>query len=167
MIKKIGVPLSNLNRSVKPGWEITLEGQVKKITVITRENAKDGKTLRYFRMKRPKQNSRHVWQLEELKQKIMAKKRKLKRCSKCQVIQTKQDFTKNWKKISTNKWMDNARGTNQQSDAKEAKQFWSKIWEQKGHNRKAEWINNIGKRITSTLRSIWGGNTSEINPSNS
>ena len=28
--------------------------------------------------------------------------------------------------------------TNQQPDAKEAKQFWSKIWEQKEHGKKAE-----------------------------
>ena len=31
----------------------------------------------------------------------------------------------------------------QQPDAKEAKRFWRKIWEQKDHNKKAERINNM------------------------
>ena len=35
----------------------------------------------------------------------------------------------------------------QQPDEKEAKQFWSKIWERIEHNRKAEWINNMGKEL--------------------
>ena len=37
--------------------------------------------------------------------------------------------------------------TNQQPEAKEAKQFWSKIWEQKEHNRRAKVINNIEKEL--------------------
>ena len=37
--------------------------------------------------------------------------------------------------------------TNRQLDAKEIKQFWSKIWEQKEHNKKAEWINNMKKEL--------------------
>ena len=32
-------------------------------------------------------------------------------------------------------------------DAKETKQFWSKIWEQKENNRKAEEINNMKKEL--------------------
>ena len=32
-----------------------------------------------------------------------------------------------------------------QPDAKEAKRFWRKIWEQKEDNKKAEWTNNIKK----------------------
>ena len=31
--------------------------------------------------------------------------------------------------------------TKQQSDSKEVKQFSNKIWDQKEHNRKVEWIN--------------------------
>ena len=37
--------------------------------------------------------------------------------------------------------------TNQQADAKEAKQFWSKIWEQKEHNGNADWINSMKKEL--------------------
>ena len=35
---------------------------------------------------------------------------------------------------------------NHQPDAKEKKN-WSKIWEQKEYNRKAEWINNMKKEL--------------------
>ena len=33
--------------------------------------------------------------------------------------------------------------TYQQPDAKETEQFWTKIWQPKKQNEKAEWINNI------------------------
>ena len=29
----------------------------------------------------------------------------------------------------------------------EAKQFWSKIWERREHNRRVEWINNMEKEL--------------------
>ena len=35
----------------------------------------------------------------------------------------------------------------QQLDDKETKQFWSKIWERREHNRKAEWISNMEKYL--------------------
>ena len=37
--------------------------------------------------------------------------------------------------------------TNQQLDAKEAKQSWSKICEDKEYNRKVKWINNMKKEL--------------------
>ena len=37
--------------------------------------------------------------------------------------------------------------TNQQQDDKETKQFSSKIWERREHNRKAEWISNMEKEL--------------------
>ena len=37
--------------------------------------------------------------------------------------------------------------TNQEPDAKEAKQLWSKIWEQKEYKRKAKRINNMKKEL--------------------
>ena len=33
--------------------------------------------------------------------------------------------------------------TYQQPDAKETQRFWTKIWQTKKHNQKAEWINNM------------------------
>ena len=47
----------------------------------------------------------------------------------------------------------------QQSDAKETKQFWNKIWKQKEHNRMAEWINNFKKDIQKLEESPRGGLT--------
>ena len=32
-------------------------------------------------------------------------------------------------------------------DAMEAKRFWSKIWEQKEHNKNTEWKNNVEKEF--------------------
>ena len=40
--------------------------------------------------------------------------------------------------------------TDQQLDEKEEKQFRSKIWEHKEYNRKAQWTNNVKKRIAMT-----------------
>ena len=37
--------------------------------------------------------------------------------------------------------------TYQQPDDKETKQFWGKIWQPREHNRKAKWINNLGKEL--------------------
>ena len=37
--------------------------------------------------------------------------------------------------------------TYQQPDDKNAKQFWNKIWERREHNRRAEWISNMGKEL--------------------
>ena len=35
----------------------------------------------------------------------------------------------------------------QQPDARETEQFWSKLWQPREHNKKAEWINNIAKEL--------------------
>ena len=37
--------------------------------------------------------------------------------------------------------------TYQQLDAREAEQFWGKIWQPREHNEKAEWISNLGKKL--------------------
>ena len=37
--------------------------------------------------------------------------------------------------------------TYQQPDAKETEQFWTKIWQPKKHNGKAEWINDITREL--------------------
>ena len=37
--------------------------------------------------------------------------------------------------------------TYQKPDAKETEWFWSKIWQEKTHNEKAEWINNITREL--------------------
>ena len=37
--------------------------------------------------------------------------------------------------------------TYQQPDAKETEQFWTKIWQPKTHNEKAEWINDMTREL--------------------
>ena len=56
---KTGVLLRSPNRNPKPGLEIRLEEQAKN---LRQQDAKDGKIPGYVGMKRPKQNSRQLWQ---------------------------------------------------------------------------------------------------------
>ena len=37
--------------------------------------------------------------------------------------------------------------TYKQLDAKELQRFWTKIWQPKKHNEKAEWINNMTREV--------------------
>ena len=37
--------------------------------------------------------------------------------------------------------------TYEQPDARETQRFWTKIWQPKKHNEKAEWINNITREL--------------------
>ena len=87
----------------------------------------------------------------------MAKEGRLKRYRK-RVKQYKQNriFQNNERKFDQQD-AGECRGTNQQLDAREAKQFWSKIWEQKEHNIKAALINNMEKDSKIDLRwtHIW------------
>ena len=48
--------------------------------------------------------------------------------------------------------------TYQQPDAKETEQFWTKIWQPKKHNEKAEWINDMTRELEE-LKEIQSGNT--------
>ena len=64
---------------------------------------------------------------------ILAKKRKTKKIPRQD--QTKQKTKKNLPTIG-GEWAK----PYQQLDAKETRRFWSKIWEQKDHIKKVEWI---------------------------
>ena len=37
--------------------------------------------------------------------------------------------------------------TFQKQDAKETERFWTKIWQPKKHNKKAEWTNNMTREL--------------------
>ncbi len=37
--------------------------------------------------------------------------------------------------------------TSQQTDIKETEKFWTKIWQPKKHNQRAEWVNNITREL--------------------
>ena len=84
-------------------------------------------------------------QLEEIKQNVQSKDGKTKMIPRHnQTIQIKQDILKQRKKIPPAS-IGECTKTYQQPDVKEAKEFWSKIWEGREHNRKAGWINNMEK----------------------
>ena len=76
------------------------------------------------------------------------------------ILETCSDYKANYKTIQTQKKnikkkqrkfyqqvKEECTKTYHQPDIRETKQFWSKIWEQKERNRKAEWMNNMGKEL--------------------
>ena len=77
---KIRVPRRNLNGNARPGWEIRLEGQVKKLQQEARILRKE-KHVRICWNEKTKirQQKRLAMQLEEVNQKILAKEVRLKR----------------------------------------------------------------------------------------
>ena len=79
-------------------------------------------------------------QLEGINQKVLAKEERLKRYLQ-RVKQYKQNrtFLNNKRKFYPK--------TYQQPDAKETEHFWTKIWQPKKHNEKAEWINNMTREL--------------------
>ena len=86
-------------------------------------------------------------QLEEIKQKVLAKKGRLKRYRQ-RVKQYRQNRT-----FQNNEWKfyqqlgGHDTKTYQQPDAKETEQFWTKIWRAKKHNEKAEWISDMTREL--------------------
>ena len=86
-------------------------------------------------------------QLEEIYQKVPAKEGRLKRYRQ-RVKQYRQNrtFQNNERKFYRQlEGFDNK--TYQQPDAKETQRVWTKIWEPKKHNEKAEWINHITREV--------------------
>ena len=85
--------------------------------------------------------------LKEINQKILAKEGRLERYQD-RVKQYKQNrsFQNYGRKFYQQAGRECTR-TNQQSDAKETKQFGGKIWEQKEYKKKVKWINNTEKEL--------------------
>ena len=135
--EKIGVPLKTNDRKSKSGWELRLESQIKRL----RQQARILKR----NIKKYLDETERTRQLELKKialgnqRKILAKEGRLKRYqNKAKQNRQNRTFQNNEKK-STN----NQAKPYQQPDSREAKRFWSKIWEWKDHNKKAEWITNM------------------------
>ena len=77
----------------------------------------------------------------EINQKNTSERRKTKKIPRQdQTIETKQDVPKQRKKFYQQLRREWAKPY-QQPDTREARRFWSKIWERKDHNKK-KWINN-------------------------
>ena len=101
--------------------------------------------LEYIRMKKGNATSKTKNTTQVNKSKGNGERRETKKISRQdKTIQTKQDIPKERKKILLAEGRDYTK-TYQHSDNKETKQFWSKIWKRREHNRKAEWIDNMVK----------------------
>ena len=59
---KIGIPQKKPNRNTKVGWEMKLEGQIKKLRQQAKLQSKEKKTQEHNGRKRLRINSRQDWQ---------------------------------------------------------------------------------------------------------
>ena len=139
--ENIGIPSKNLKEKSKPGWEFRLENLRKQLKVV-----KQNKNAEINRKEKTTQEKLTV-QLEEIHQKILAKEGRLKRYRQ-RVKQYRQNrtFQNNERKFYQQLGGDDNK-THQQPNAKETKQLWTKIWQPKQHNEKAEWINHITREL--------------------
>ena len=149
--EKIGVPPKSMKKPSKSGWEVRLETQIKKSSK-TDQNGICGKRME--KITREKITVR----LEEINQKVPAKEERLKSKTK-QKGKTKQNwaFQNNERKFYQQLGGHETKRY-QQPDAKESEQFWTKIWQLKKHNEKAEWINDM----TRELKGLEEGSKAEI-----
>ena len=86
-------------------------------------------------------------QLEETNQKVLAKGGRFKRYrDRTKLYRPNKTFQNNERKFSQQVRGEWAK-TYQQLDAKNKKRFWSKIWERKDHNEKADGLWNRNKRV--------------------
>ena len=143
--ENIGIPSKNTKVKSKPGWEFRLETQIenlrKQLKVV-----KQKKKAEINRKEKTTQEKLTV-QLEEIHQKVRAKEGRLKRYRQ-RVKQYRQNrtFQNNEKKVYQQLGRDNNK-THQQPNGKEIERFWTKIWQPKQHNEKAEWINHITREL--------------------
>ena len=143
--ENIGILLKNTKAKSKPGWEFGIETQ--------KENL--GKQLKVVKQKKNAEINRKekttqeklTVQLEEIHQKVLAKEGRLKRYRQ-RVKQYRQNrtFQNNERKFYQELRGDDNK-THQQPNAKETERFWTKIWQPKQHNEKAEWINHITREL--------------------
>ena len=143
--ENIGIPSKNTKAKSKPGWEFRLETQIenlrKQLKVV-----KQKKNAEINRKEKTTQEKLTV-QLEEIHQKVLAKEGRLKRYRQ-RVEQYRQNrtFQNNERKFYQQLGGDDKQ-THQQPNAKETERFWTKIWQPKQHNEKAEWINHITREL--------------------
>ena len=147
LVEKIRIPSKNTKEKSKPGWEFRLETQIenlrKQLKVI-----KQKKNAEINRNRKEKTTQEKLTiQLEQIYQKVLAKEGRLKRYRQS-VKQYGQNrtFQNNERKFYQQLGGDDNK-TYQQPNAKETEIFWTKIWQRKQHNKKAEWINHITREL--------------------
>ena len=86
-------------------------------------------------------------QLEEINQRVLAKEGRLKRYRQ-RVKQYRQNRTfQNNERKFYQQFGEHDTKTYQQPDTRETERFWTKIWQPKKHNEKAEWINDMTREL--------------------
>ena len=121
-------------------------GSTDQKSTATSINAKTDEK-RNMREREEKDNKKQMIKLEEIHQKVLAKEGRLKRYrDRIQKYGQNRTFQTNEKKFYQQIGGECTK-TYQQSHAREAKLFLSKIWERGDNNRKAEWINNVEKQL--------------------
>ena len=143
--ENIGIPSKSTKKQQKPGWEIRLESQIKKLRKQARM-MKRGAEISEGKKEQATWGKITV-QLEEINQKILAKEGTLKRYrQKGKQYRQNRTFQNNERKFYQKLGGSDTK-TYQQPDAKETEWFSAKIWEPKKHNENAEWINNITREL--------------------
>ena len=144
--EKIWVPSKSTKKQFKPEWGIRQETQIKKSTKTSQNSKQKEPRICEKRMEKTTREKITV-QLEEINQKVLAKERRLKRYRQ-RVKQYRQNrtFQNNERKFYQQLGGHDTK-TYQQSDARETERFWTKIWQPKKHNEKAEWINDMTRKL--------------------
>ena len=138
--------LKKHGRKSKPGWEIRVETQIKKLRKQVKgiKQRKDTGICRNKREKATQKNNNTTW---GNKQKSIWEWRNIKGISKKgKTIQTKRDIKKKNKEISINNLEEMTRKHTNIRMQRETKRFGTKIWQPK-NNEKAKWINNITREL--------------------
>ena len=122
----------------KPGWEFRLETQIGNL----RKQLKALKQKKNAKINRNRKEKITQEKLEEIYQKVLAKEGRLKRYRQ----RVKQYRQNNERKFYQQLGGDDNK-TYQQPNAKETGRFWTKIWQPKQHNEKAEGLNHITREL--------------------
>ena len=125
---KIGIPLKSKKKKSKPEWEIRLETQMKNLRKQARmiKQKRDAEICGNRNEKSTQEEI--IIQLEEMKQKVLAKEGRLKRYQQ-RVKQYRQNraFQNNERKFYPRLGGGDMK-TYLQLDTKETERFWTKIW---------------------------------------
>ena len=158
--EKIGVHSKSSKKQSKPGWEFRLETQIKNLRKLAKMLKQKDPGICGKRMEKTTRENITV-ELEVINQKVLAKERRLKRYrQRVKKYRQKRTLQNNKRKYYQQLGGHDTK-TYQQPDAKLTEIFWTKIWQPKKQNEKAEWKNDMTK-----IRRSWGrperGNTHQI-----
>ena len=165
--EKIEVHRKTIHRNSKPGREIRLETQIRNLQQQAKMIRQRKNAGTYWDKKEKATQVKKKIQLKKINRKVLVKEARLKRYrNRIKQYRQYRTIQNNEKKILLASSGGDRTKTYQQLDDKETIQFWSKIWQRREHNRKPEWISNIGKELKRTQRRTEGENTHRFTQSN-